>query len=637
MTLHAMLDLFGRCRGKETGHWAIGDGHRRTLYLDSGDIVYASSTFPEDKLTAVLMDSEKLSRDQLDHAMANLKPGLSIGKNLIEMGFITQTDLLEAARLQVGRIVRSALAAAETPDFSERDELERGIVRLPLDTPFMLFVGIMWLPDRESVLEPLGPLNQVVLLQGKRVNELDIPEGLSGLHRAIPLMDGTHTILEMGGETKLDTMTLGAFALFLREMGWAKLFELPPLDRQALDEALTLPDPTKPPSSIPAPRSPLFDDIEKAGRQTTSLDHLAKLLDGIPAADGSIADDAPAPEDRPSTDAPDAPRAGDGGGEGGGDSAWMPESLLGPSRQGGPGSPGGLSDALESLEEGYAGHVGRVIIVPETESQEGEPWAPPIVIGEGDGPGEEQRSTKKPRPAKEPKSAKARGKPVNKMAILAVLAILGAIALAAVWKSLPGIKSRRPPFTLSLDGSHSQAPHQGTAVPPAQASPAAPRPAAQAAPQGALGPGKEAQVDREAPGKDAPAGADKQAVPPAPPPDTSVAARFAAVSRGNTPLALQQGKAYRDSLPESAWTIRLVVAQQGETLQNCARAFGGGSPDLFVMPIRLVDGRQCYQLFMGRFQSKAQAEAEAGRLPDIFNGRGMAPRVIRVGDISAVQ
>ena len=156
MTLIALQDLFQRFREKATGLWRLGLDPVRTIYLDSGDIVFATSTHPEDRLTYLLVSHGKLTQSQLEYAMANLKPGLSIGKNLIEMGYITQRDLLDMARTQVGCIVQGAL---ETPDLApafEARELDASVVRLPLDTPKVLLHGMLELRDRERLLELLG-------------------------------------------------------------------------------------------------------------------------------------------------------------------------------------------------------------------------------------------------------------------------------------------------------------------------------------------------------------------------------------------------------------------------------------------------------------------------------------------------
>jgi len=134
MSLRALQDLFRRHREKATGLWKLGDDIVRTVYLDSGDIVFAHSAHALDRLTHLLVERGKLTQAQLDYALANLKPGLSIGKNLIDMGFITQRDLLETARAQVERVVAGAMGTPDqAPEFEAR-ELDAAVVRLPFDT-----------------------------------------------------------------------------------------------------------------------------------------------------------------------------------------------------------------------------------------------------------------------------------------------------------------------------------------------------------------------------------------------------------------------------------------------------------------------------------------------------------------------
>ena len=262
MSLPALKDLFERQRSRATGLWVLGDEPKRTVYMEAGDIVFATSTDPLDRLTHLLVERGKITQAQLDYAMANLNPAMSIGKNLIEMGFITQRDLLAVAKGQVERVVCTCLAAtSEVPAFEAR-ELDARTVRLPFDTPAMLLAGVLDLHDRELMLEELGPLNQVVVLETRRLQDLTLPADLAKLPG---LLDGTRTLLELSREASVEPFRLGAFILFLREMGWARLHELPPLDRSALERALepaettispTLPEPESAPEPLMAEETP---------------------------------------------------------------------------------------------------------------------------------------------------------------------------------------------------------------------------------------------------------------------------------------------------------------------------------------------------------------------------------------------
>ena len=281
MSLPALKDLFARQRARATGLWRLGQDPNRTVFLEAGDIVFAASTHPLDRLTHLLVERGKITQAQLDYAMANLNPAMSIGKNLIEMGFITQRDLLDVARAQVERVVWAGLAATEdTPTFEARD-LDATTVRLPFDTPAMLLAGVLNLRDRERLLEELGPLNQVVVLEGRRHQELTLPPDLAKLPG---LLDGSRTLMELSREAGVEPFRLGGFILFLREMGWARLHELPPLDRRALELALDPPEPTITPSlpeAAAVPQPSLFEEIHASQRPTTNLEHLSEALDKL--------------------------------------------------------------------------------------------------------------------------------------------------------------------------------------------------------------------------------------------------------------------------------------------------------------------------------------------------------------------
>lgn len=285
MSLPALKDLFARHRARATGLWRLGKEPNRTVFLDAGDIVFATSTHAPDRLTHLLVERGKITQAQLDYAMANLKPTMSIGKNLIEMGFITQRDLLEVARIQVERVVWGAVAVTdELPTFEEK-ELDAATVRLPFDSLAMLLGGVLSLSDREGVLEELGPLNQVVVLEGRRIQELTLPTDLAKLPE---LLDGSRTLMELSREAGVEPFRLGAFILFLREVGWARLHELPPLDRRALERALDPPEsPVSP--ALPEPPSPppppLIAEIHASQSPTTNLEPLAESLDQLGSED----------------------------------------------------------------------------------------------------------------------------------------------------------------------------------------------------------------------------------------------------------------------------------------------------------------------------------------------------------------
>ena len=283
--MKALLDLFARHRNRETGIWTLGADPQRVIYLEQGQIAFAQSTHPLDKLTTLLVERGKLTQAQLDYALQNLKPGLSIGRNLIEMGFITQRDLLDMAKAQVERVVWGAMGNLEDEPRFQARELDPSVVRLSLDTPSTLLVGCLHLRDRERLLDLLGPLEQKL--------ELDFPLDLNlppDLARVPALLDGQRRLLDLAQEAGVEPMRLGAFALFLREMGLARLRFGPP------------PEPAEPRVNLPlAPAAPsLLASIEAAQQPTVDLNHLAGALDGLDEPEALDAGaELPPPADEP--------------------------------------------------------------------------------------------------------------------------------------------------------------------------------------------------------------------------------------------------------------------------------------------------------------------------------------------------
>lgn len=637
MSLFALQDLFRRYREKATGVWTLGKDPGRTIYIDYGDTVFAQSTHLQDRLTYLLVERGKLTQAQMDYALANLKPGLSIGKNLIEMGFITQRDLLEVAKAQVERIVRGGLTAVDLqPEFQAR-ELDANVVRLPMNTPQLFLAGTLSLQDREGLLELLGPLNQVVVLQGRNLMDLTLPPDLAKLP---PLLDGTHTLLELSRESMAEPLRLGAFALFLREMGWARLHEMPPLDRHALDLALSPePEPLSPPltEAFPDTVPSLFSTIQEAARPTTNLEHLSRALD-----EETPVQTVPTPLESPYLPASIA--------------APEPLSLAAPEpvapvpvEPERPASPWSAPEPVwtPGPEDPVNEHA--ITIGPEPElppvrvaDGQGYPATPPIAIEHLPGEGEEEavpvvalrvpaEAAAEPVPVLEAASA-PRGGGLRR--VLLVLLLLAALAALGNFLAKPFLRGRH------------------TAWGPAAATPVAAPPVvtpvpAQPAPQ----PEPQPQPEPKPEAKPEPKPESKPEAKPEPDPkpvakaetradakadarvDVSLAARLKALDRGDLELAVRQGLRLSRETPATHYTLRLEIACQGETIQRVPELFKDRQPDLFLRPITFKDGRICYQVLLGRFPTQQAAEKQMKLLPPSFLGERSRPKLFRFSEL----
>jgi hypothetical protein len=597
MSLLALQDLFRRYREKATGVWKLGQEPGRTIYFDYGDAVFAQSTHLQDRLTYILVERGKVTQAQMDYALANLKAGLSIGKNLIEMGFITQRDLLEVAKAQVERIICGSLATPGQEPVFEAKELDANVVRLPLNTAQVFLSGVLGLQNREGLLELLGPLNQVVVLQSRSLMDLTLPPDLAKLP---PLLDGTHTLLELSRESLAEPVRLGAFALYLREMGWARLHEMPPLDRHALDLAFTPePEPLSAPLSEAFPETvpSLFTTIQEAARPTTNLEHLSQSLDAdpltVPEAEDGVAPTVP-------------------------EGVYLPEGLL-------PLTP---SEVLPDPGP----------LPSEAEDDLTFPWATQVVTGQAEMPTpamelpplpqetEEPRvvlhvplDEPEPAPAPLPDPAPAGPNPLPKLMlsvlVAAILVAGGIFFLKRKGRAKPVVQ----PAAAALPVAEPAKPKEEPKAEPKVEPEAKPAPEPVAAP--------------EPPAKAEP----KPEPKPAAKVSTTVRDRLAALAKGDLGLAVRQGAARMKEIPGSHWALRLEIACQGDTIRRVSAVFKGEEPDLYLLPMTLRDGRMCYQVLYGNFPSKDAAEKRVKHLPAPFLADRNRPKAFRLAELPTEQ
>jgi hypothetical protein len=648
VSLAALQDLFARVRAGATGVWTLGVDPHRIIYLEQGRIVFAQSTHPLDRLTHLLVEKGKLTQAQMDYAMDNLAPGLSIGRNLIQMGFITQRDLLDIARFQVERVVWGALGTdGLEASFVARD-LDSSVVRLALDTPSLLLGGLLNLRDRERLLELLGPLDQILALQTPPP-EASLPPDLL---RVPALLDGQRTLLDLARESGTEPMRLGALALFLKEMRWAgvvapspalppvsaALLEGPdhlvvvappaPLEPPGLTETQPVPASPLPPAELPPPRrASLIEHIQAAQQPTANLDQMAEQLDramepppaGEPIAvpiraeawpepprrdDDEITAENPVPPDLPETHAEAHWRVEEG-------QALLPEPLEGSRNE----------------EDAAAGAPHLEPLDPQPEPFPLPVEAPAPFVAEG-------------APDFRPHRRRLKKKSSVLLLSLPFVAVLG----LAIWLFRVGPPPEPTPVPVP---------------PPAEPKVPSPKPAPEGKPGPGLavppetGPKTASPAPAEAPPvvpAKPPAGPDAQTPPAAPapapaaekpgkaePPPASADQRWTTLRAGKVDQALAQGRAHVKTLPGARWTLRLEIACQAETLRNAAAWMESRSKDLFILPMAMRGGQTCNQLFVGSFASKAEAEAQIPKLPPQFREGGNRPRAFQVSEIPARQ
>ena len=176
---------------------------QKAVYLRDGQILFAASNDPQDQLASILVEEGKLSKDQMQVAQARVSAGNPLAKVLTELGYISQRELADAARLKVEKILTDLYRWKEgTFQFVERS-LPKGAIDLELSTPRLIFNSVRRIEDREWILEQLGSLDSVL----SATSELEgfiaktAPDPSAG--EVLRLVDGVQSIKQIGALSSL--------------------------------------------------------------------------------------------------------------------------------------------------------------------------------------------------------------------------------------------------------------------------------------------------------------------------------------------------------------------------------------------------------------------------------------------------
>jgi Domain of unknown function (DUF4388) len=175
----------------------------KVVYLQNGTIAFASSNEKTDRLTEVLKRAGKLTPEQIEHAQARIKPNVSLGKTLVELGYISPKDLLWGARMQVEGILYQLLFWERGTYQILEGPLPKEIVSLGLTAQQIIYNGILQTRDRDWILQHIGSPEAIY------VKAPDFEQKYSEYHlgaeQISSKIDGTHSLEEIAQSIGIDT------------------------------------------------------------------------------------------------------------------------------------------------------------------------------------------------------------------------------------------------------------------------------------------------------------------------------------------------------------------------------------------------------------------------------------------------
>lgn len=202
---------------------------QKTVFFESGRLVFATSNLPHDRMGDLLYREGKITREQ--HARSReivAETGRRMGEILVEMGFLKRRELLPAVRRHVEDIVYS-LFGWDSGSFTilagEGAQDEK--IRLATHPAALVLEGIRRKIGLDRLRERLGPPTAVVApLKRDDIAGVLAEADLSAEERqAADLFDGRRTIAEVATTARLDELTVYQLAHGLVALGHARVVE----------------------------------------------------------------------------------------------------------------------------------------------------------------------------------------------------------------------------------------------------------------------------------------------------------------------------------------------------------------------------------------------------------------------------
>jgi len=574
-----------------------GGGATRVLYFRRGEIASAASNADEDRLPNILIREGRLTAPQVEMARAKQRPGVSLGKTLIELGFLTPAELLAGARRQVRQILAAAFALRDGTSQEAPGPLPPEVTVLGLPVRRLIFDAVLEAGDRQAVVREMGSMETVYRPAA------DFPPALAAMrlepqHEEVALLvDGEATLREISGRVRLDDLTVSKIVLALEILG-------------LVDRASPLEEPIPQGRRIPV----LVEEEEE--EEELRIETVAAAPPAAPAEPPAAA--TATPEAEPEEDEAESTAADE-----------SPAFLAAP--------PAALTAALATPS-----FRSQAAYEEEEEDEEAFPVIPP-----GELPAFATPANTPTGWTVDPETGeKVHMGPVEMTFDGAVvpagdragsrgrLALAGsAVALAAAavlaFFALRGEGSTAPDDRVASSAASAAEAAQGDAAAetPAPASDSSPT-----VPAEAQMPPPEAPAPAPAP-QEAPSQAPTGSAPALPPPAAASPAGGPGFGFGQRLLdagtidraAETFGRALQP-IPSGRYTLQVMIACEAETIRK-ARA--GTRPDegLFVLPVS-VRGRGCYRVLWGVFESRDAASNAT--LPAYFSASGVTPAVVAI-------
>jgi hypothetical protein len=186
-------------RASKTGPLRFTRGRiTRTVYLEGGRLIFATSTDPDDRLGEMLLRKGLITYRNLAESVQAIRAGKRQGTILVESGSIRSRDLVQGVTEQVQEIVYSLFLWEDgTYEFVEGQLPSREVILLRMSTEDILMEGIRRVQRWSRIQAGAGALDQQYTLSAGAPSILEAMALTKDELGLVALLDGTATVEEI--------------------------------------------------------------------------------------------------------------------------------------------------------------------------------------------------------------------------------------------------------------------------------------------------------------------------------------------------------------------------------------------------------------------------------------------------------
>ncbi len=151
-------------RQRKSGSLRLVQGQtRREIFFELGAMIFASSNRKEDRIGETMLRHGFLSQEDYQRVQSHMGRGKRFGKVLIDLGIMTERELLMSVTIQILDIIYSVFDwTTGVYEFTEVEKSVSDDLKLDLSTASIILEGVRRIKDLSVIERGLGDLNRLI-------------------------------------------------------------------------------------------------------------------------------------------------------------------------------------------------------------------------------------------------------------------------------------------------------------------------------------------------------------------------------------------------------------------------------------------------------------------------------------------